>query len=170
MLENPSTAKQAIRPRRLSRRTRSFAGSDPNHSFFRMLLASSASLQLLRRALDGFTYSHVRRAAAKISAHRFFNVLVCWFRRCFQQRNRAHDLSALTVTALNYVFFDPSVLHYAAHRILSHRFNGSDLPIANQCNRNDARPDCVAVHVHGARAAGTYPATVFRPGQLQLLT
>src|SRR4030095_4523362 len=118
MWGNPSTAKQVVRLRRPSRRTGNFAGSDPNHSSFRMLFAWPTSLQLLRRALDGFTYSHVRRAATKISAHRFFNVLVRGFRRGFQQRDRAHDLSALTVTALNYVFFYPGILHYTAHWIL----------------------------------------------------
>src|SRR2546430_15984493 len=87
---------------------------------------------LFRRALDGFTNSHIGGEAAKISTHRFFNVLVRWFRGLFQQRDRAHDLSALTVAALDHIFFYPGMLHRPAHRILRYPFNRSDPPITHQ--------------------------------------
>src|SRR5688572_18773637 len=107
MPESPDRAKPTVHRQRPSRRTRNFFGSAADHLSFSWLLASSASLQLLRRALNGFANSHVRRAAAEIAAHRFFNILVCGFGRRLQQRNRAHDLSALAVATLDDVFFHP---------------------------------------------------------------
>src|SRR5687767_13053447 len=153
MPENPDRAKPATRRQRPSRRTRNFVGSDANHLSFSWLLALLGLLaecgtrilrvisragrpchssNLLRRGLDRFPNPHVRRAATKIAPHRFFNVLVRRFRRRFQQRNRAHYLSALAVATLDDVFLNPGILHNATHRILSDRFNGSYLPIANQ--------------------------------------
>src|SRR6185503_713083 len=91
---------------------------------------------LFRRAFDGLANAHVGGAATKISAHRFFNVCVRRFRRSFEQRHRAHDLSALAVTALDHVFGDPRLLDRTAHRVLPHAFNRSYLPIANEGNRD----------------------------------
>src|SRR2546430_11403370 len=86
---------------------------------------------LFRRALDGFTNSHIGGAAAKIPTHRFFDVRIRWFRGLFQQSDRAHDLSALTIAALDHVFFDPRSLHCPSNRILAHAFDRSYLSIAN---------------------------------------
>src|SRR6266704_773592 len=85
-----------------------------------------------RRALDRFTNSDIGSAPAKISAHRFFNVSVRRFWRSFQQRDGAHNLAALTVAALDDVFFHPGVLHRATYWILLHTFNRGYLPITNQ--------------------------------------
>src|SRR5260370_22294315 len=116
--------------------------------------------QLLRRALDGLTNPHIDCASAYISTHRFFYICVSRFRRRFQQRDGAHDLSTLTITTLNDIFFHPSFLHRSTYWICADAFNRYDRPISNQRDRHYARAGRYSGNVHGARTASTNAATV----------
>src|SRR5258708_4135601 len=123
MRADRGTAKPTSRQRQplIHAGNRAYSSADHSHISFS---CPAPFLQLLRRALDRFTNANIGGAAAKISTHRFFNVGVGWFRSSFQQRDRAHDLSALTVAALHYVFFHPGILHRTTDGILSDAFNG----------------------------------------------
>src|SRR5882762_6332156 len=138
MRADRDTAKPKVRPPQQPKHEGNRADSSADHSQI-SFSCSAPLLQLLRRALDRFTNANIGGAAAKISTHRFFNVRVGWFRSSFQQRDRAHNLSALTVAALHYVFVYPGILHRTTDRILSDAFNGNDRPITNQRHRHDAR-------------------------------
>ena len=51
---------------------------------------------------------------------------------CLEQRDRAHDLPALTVAALHDVLVHPGVLHGATHRILADGLDGHDRSLADE--------------------------------------
>src|SRR5260370_11997021 len=95
---------------------------------------------LPRCALDRFTDPHVRGAAAEVAAHRLLDLLVVRPGSGLEQRDRAHDLTALAVAALHDVFVDPGLLHGAAGGVLGDALDGDDGPIADQRHRHQAGP------------------------------
>src|SRR6266852_1191080 len=113
------------------------------------------SLQWARSRLDRLANTYIGGATAKISAHRFLYIRVRGFRRGFQQRDRAHNLSALAVPALHNVKRDPHVLHGAANRVFRHRFKRDDWTLADERNGDHAGTRRGSAEMHGARAAGS---------------
>src|SRR5882762_9618292 len=135
MRADRDTAKPKVRPPQQPKHEGNRADSSADHSQI-SFSCSVPLLQLLRRALDRFTNANIGGAAAKISTHRLLNIHVRRLRYIFQQRDGAHNLSALTIPALHYVLFYPGFLHCATDRILSDAFNCNDRPITNHRYRH----------------------------------
>src|SRR5260370_24326325 len=97
-----------------------------------------SSLHLLRSALDRFTDPHIGGAAAEVAAHRFLDVRVARPRNGFEQRDRAHDLPALAITALHNVLVDPGFLDGPADGILVAALAGDDSSLADERHPHEA--------------------------------
>src|SRR5258708_11324797 len=79
----------------------------------------------LARVFYGSSNAIVGAASAYIAGHRvvYLRVRRAWIAR--QQRNCRHDLPRLTISALNDVMIEPSLLHLPASRSLADGFDSS---------------------------------------------
>src|SRR5260370_8603227 len=87
--------------------------------------------QLARRVVDRRADTDIGGAAAEIARHRQVDVMVGRFANRLQERDRADDLSRLTVAALGHVARDPGALH--GGRLPSRNaFDGGNLRLADR--------------------------------------
>src|SRR5712671_2515100 len=133
-----------------------------------MRACSFPLFQLFGRASDRPANAHIGGAAAQVSAHRLFDIRVRRVGLGLQQRDRAHDLPALAVAALDDIPLHPGALYRPAHGIPADAFDGYDRTVADRRYGENARARRRAAEMHRARTAGADPATVFRPGHLEL--
>src|SRR5258706_15222163 len=129
----------------------------------------AGSRQLPRGALDRLADAHVRPAAAEIASHRFLDVLVGGLAVPLEQRDHAHDLSALAVAALHHVLIDPRILYDAPDGIPGDALDRHGVSIADERDRDEARPRGDPVAMHRTRAARADAAAAFRAGEPELL-
>jgi hypothetical protein len=86
-----------------------------------------------------------------------------------QQRHGGEDLSALAVAALRNLVIDPGLLHCMQPGALCEALDGDDALAGDLGDRQRARAQRCAVHVHGARAALPDAAAVLRSLDVQLV-
>src|SRR5438128_2145220 len=127
-------------------------------------------LQLLRSSLDRLANAYIGATAAKIPAHRLFDVHVCRLGSTLKQSNSTHDLPALTVPALHDIMRDPGVLHGTANRVLRHGFNREDRTATDERNGDHTGTGCQPAEMHGTGAAGGDATSILGTCHLQLFS
>ena len=120
--------------------------------------------------MDGSTDAHIGATSADIACHGTVYISIAGFLVGFQQRRGAHDLAALTVTALRDVMLDPCRLYCLADLVLAHGFYGGDFLPGDGRNRSDARAYWLAIQVHGTGTAQCRTAAKLGAGQAQGVT
>ena len=103
-------------------------------------------------------------AAADVAVHGGVDFRVRRLWRLGQKRGRRHQLARLAVAALRHLLGDPCDLQRVAGGGRQ-PFDRRDLLAGRQRHRRGARPDGVAVEVHGAGAALRQAAAEFGAGQ-----
>ena len=95
--------------------------------------------------------------AAQIAGHGAIDPAVVRCRFCLQQRDRAHDLTGLAVTALGDIEIVPGLAHSLPDFILRHRFYGDDRLPFRPADGGDAGSDGLAIEMDraGPAQAGT---------------
>src|SRR5579863_6120286 len=109
---------------------------------------------------DRLADSQIRHAATEAAGHNRINVLVSRIGEVLEQRGSLHDLSRLAITALRDLQFQPCKLQ----RMLPFgikSFDGGHISACHRAHSGDAGTGCPPVHMHGAGAAQTDPATEF---------
>src|SRR5579871_6902514 len=76
----------------------------------------------VRGLLDGGADTRVGGASAEVAGHCVIDVAVCGMWRPVQQRCRRHDLSGLTVAALDHIDREPGCLHFSPGRSIANTF------------------------------------------------
>lgn len=112
-------------------------------------------------SLDGSANSLVRPTTADIAGHTLVNLLISRLRRCVQQRYCLHDLARLAVSALRNIMLNPRLLN-GMKAIYPDPLDRSDMSAGQGTHRCDARPDGLAVLVHGTSSTQGHPASKFR--------
>src|SRR5512138_265745 len=106
-----------------------------------------------RSVVDRGADALIGAAAADVAGHCGIDLRIARALVALEQRDRAHHLPALAVTALRDVVLDPGVDHRAAHRIRDLALDRAQVAASRGRQRCDARAHRRAIEVHGARAA-----------------
>ncbi len=86
-----------------------------------------------------------------------------------EQRGGSHDHSALAVAALRHLVRDPRLLQ-RVRPISRKTFDGRDVMTRSRAQRERARSQWPAIHVHGTRAARRDSAAVLRSSEAGVLS
>src|SRR6187399_199222 len=133
----------------------------------RSKIMSASLCRRLRGQFDRFTDTHISSAAADVAAHGIVDVCIGGMRIARQQRRGGHDLSRLTVAALNDLMVEPRLLDFCTGRRRADGFNRRNRRPFDAINWRDARPCRDAVDMHRAGAAQRRAATEFRTGHAE---
>src|SRR5204862_4407727 len=104
--------------------------------------------------------------AAEIARHRLDDLAARRMGLGAQQRRGGHDLTGLAVSALRHILLDPGALE-RMRAVARQALDGEHLLVAERRDRQLARTHRRAADVHGAGAAETAPAAVFRANERQ---
>src|SRR6266481_224242 len=128
----------------------------------------ASSLSRVRRRVNCRAHLLESAAAADI-CDRAVNVRITRLWLFHQQCYCSHDHAGLAVPTLWHVVLKPGFLNGMQNTILSQPFDRSDLLPFSLADRKGAGADSSAVDVHGAGSALRNSATVFGPGEADLL-
>ncbi len=112
----------------------------------------------------------IRAAATDVAAHEFLHLGVFRPNRLRQQGHRRHDLTACAVATLIGVGGNEGSLHCMQIFRLADALNGRDLFALMHCSEAETRIHAPAIDVYGARTALAVITSLFRAGQMQVLT
>lgn len=86
-----------------------------------------------------------------------------------QERRGAHDLTALTITALRYIVLDPSCAYSGADAVaaVGRFFYGGDIQALGSGKRGAAGTDGLTIQMYRARAAKRGAAAELGPGHAE---
>src|SRR5712672_2349018 len=128
------------------------------------MMASSS----VRGGVNGLAHLLEGAATADVGDG-FINVLVGRLRLLLEKRRHRHDHSALAIAALRNFVGDPGLLHLVQGAVAGQPFDGGDLLADGFTDHHAAGAHRDAVNVDGAGSALCNAATVFRPGQANIL-
>jgi hypothetical protein len=120
--------------------------------------------------LNGRDDVRIRSATANIAAHKFFHICVSRAARFVQERHRRHDLSGRAIATLVAVAGNERSLHRVQVFRLTDALNGRDLFAFVHCGEAETRKLTPAVNMHSARTTLAMIASLFRSGQMQVLS
>jgi len=87
-----------------------------------------------------------------------------------QHANNAEDHTRRAIAALERAFRKKGFLHGMKFVAVREAFDGGDLFVGYIADRSDARRDAFSIHEHGASAALSFTAAIFRAGQLKFFS
>src|SRR5689334_15081677 len=119
---------------------------------------------------DGGLDVRVRRTAADVATHELSYGLVCAGVAFLDQRHGGHDLTRRAVAALEGVVLDEGALHGMQLAARGQALDSGDLAALARDGQRKAGQDRPAGYPYRARAAGSLVASLFRAGQVQVIT
>jgi hypothetical protein len=111
----------------------------------------------------------IRRAPAQVAAHRRIDILFTGAGVATEQGGGGHDLSRLTIAALNDIQCNPGIL-YGLCRPGFDALYGGDFSAFHRSHRYAAAANWLSIQVDSAGAAGTASTPVFGAGQLRFVS
>src|SRR6202043_1963853 len=111
--------------------------------------------------LDSGAYACIGRAPANVSGHRCIDFSIIGSRIALYESRRAHDLTRLTVAALDDLEFEPRLLDPAPALLLPDGLDRRHLARADVRHRQHAGSNGPAIHMHSTSAALRDPASEF---------
>src|SRR5262249_54596629 len=130
-------------------------------------IGSLLCLAVARGPLDRLADADVGAAAANVSCHRGVNVGVVGMRRVRKQRCRRHDLTGLTIAALNDFQIQPGLLDRGSRARSADALDRGYAAIADGADRQQTGAQRFALYVYGAGTALRDAAAEFSAGHAE---